>query len=114
VPVANVGVPEQNIGAAERRLYATLIDARPTGWLGRDDMGFCLWRITRSREIYLQKWFPRGIKNMQRRNFVKAVVAATVAPTAFMGQSVPPPRPTGLPAPAPVPWMQGLNPAGGS
>ena len=53
----------------------------------------------------------KGMRGMRRRDFVKAFVAATVAPTAFLGQATPPPRPATLPAPAPVPWMMGLNPA---
>lgn len=52
-----------------------------------------------------------GTGGMRRRDFVRAFVAATVAPTAFLGQSTAPPAPTGMPAPAPVPWMRGLNPA---
>ena len=51
---------------------------------------------------------------MQRRDFVKAMVAASVTAKAAAGQqaatssvapSVPPPHPT---APGPVPWMRGL------
>jgi hypothetical protein len=53
----------------------------------------------------------KGTRGIRRRDFVKAFMAATVAPTAFLGQATPPPPPTGLPAPAPVPWMRGLNPA---
>jgi hypothetical protein len=59
---------------------------------------------------------------MRRRDFVKAVLAASVSPKAMMGQngqnapssvapSVPPPIPpkaAPLPAPGPVPWMRGL------
>jgi hypothetical protein len=56
---------------------------------------------------------------MRRRDFVKAVLAASVSPKAMMGQnapssvapSTPPPiapRAAPLPAPGPVPWMRGL------
>lgn len=44
---------------------------------------------------------------MRRRDFVRAMVSAMVAPKILLGQTanpVPPP-------PAPVPWMIGLNPA---
>lgn len=49
---------------------------------------------------------------MQRRDFVKAIVAASVTTTAALGQhpatlapSAPPPAPV---APGPLPWMKGL------
>lgn len=56
---------------------------------------------------------------MRRRDFVKAVLAASVTPKAMMGQNAPssvapsapppiPPRAAPLPAPGPVPWMRGL------
>lgn len=56
---------------------------------------------------------------MQRRDFVKAVLAASVNARAMVGQSAPtqvapsapPPTPPGSaapPAPGPVPWMRGL------
>jgi hypothetical protein len=56
---------------------------------------------------------------MRRRDFVKAALAASVSPTALLGQnqatqvapSTPPPTPPGAaapPAPGPVPWMRGL------
>jgi len=51
---------------------------------------------------------------MQRRDFVKAIVAASMSAKAMLGQqtsapvapSTPPPTPT---APGPVPWMRGLT-----
>ncbi len=57
---------------------------------------------------------------MRRRDFVKAVLAASVAPTAMMGQNAPnsvapaapppmPPKGPALPAPGPVPWNRGLT-----
>ena len=59
---------------------------------------------------------------MRRRDFVKAVLAASVSPKAMMGQNAPsavapsapppiPPRAAPLPAPGPVPWMRGLQEA---
>ena len=55
---------------------------------------------------------------MRRRDFVKAMVAASVSGTAMLGQSsatqvapaTPPPTPPGAapPPPGPVPWMRGL------
>lgn len=52
-----------------------------------------------------------GAGGIQRRNFVRLLVAATVAPATFLGQSAQHPRPAELPAAAPVPWMRGINPA---
>src|ERR1700712_546598 len=48
---------------------------------------------------------------MQRRHFMKAVMAATVAPSAILAQQTTAPTPMheGPPAPGPVPWMQGLD-----
>lgn len=59
---------------------------------------------------------------MRRRDFVKAVLAASVSPKAMMGQnapsavapSAPPPiapKAAPLPAAGPVPWMRGLQEA---
>jgi hypothetical protein len=56
----------------------------------------------------------RTIRTMQRRDFVKGIVAASVAAKTMLGQqavtpvvpSTPPPVPT---APGPVPWMRGLT-----
>lgn len=44
---------------------------------------------------------------MLRRDFVRAVVVAGVAPRALLSQQAGKPQ---LPAPAPVPWTLGLNP----
>lgn len=53
---------------------------------------------------------------MQRRDFMRAVLAATVAPSAVLAQTpvgnqtpAPTPLHEGPPAPGPVPWMQGLD-----
>lgn len=43
---------------------------------------------------------------MQRRQFVRTVLGAGLAPTALIAQKTS----TGLPLPAPVPWTMGLNP----
>jgi hypothetical protein len=59
---------------------------------------------------------------MRRRDFVKAVLAASVSPKAMMGQNAPsavapsapppiPPKALPLPAAGPVPWMRGLQEA---
>jgi hypothetical protein len=59
---------------------------------------------------------------MRRRDFVKAVLAASVSPKAMMGQNAPsavapsapppiPPKAAPLPAAGPVPWMRGLQEA---
>ena len=56
---------------------------------------------------------------MRRRDFVKAVLAASVSPAAMIGQNAPssvtpsapplvPPAAAPLPAAGPVPWMRGL------
>jgi Gluconate 2-dehydrogenase subunit 3 len=56
---------------------------------------------------------------MQRRDFVKAMLAASVSARSMLGQSAPasvtpatpppvPPRAVPLPAPGPVPWVRGL------
>jgi|UPI0003773D80 Gluconate 2-dehydrogenase subunit 3 len=56
---------------------------------------------------------------MQRREFVKAMLAASVSARTMMGQNAPasvtpatpppiPPKAAPLPAPGPVPWMRGL------
>jgi hypothetical protein len=50
---------------------------------------------------------------MRRRDFVKAMMAASVSAKAMLGQqaATPPPHPTPQlvpPAPGPVPWMRGL------
>lgn len=52
-----------------------------------------------------------GTRGIQRRDFVRLFVAATVAPATFMGQSAQHSRPAELPAAAPVPWMRGINPS---
>jgi len=44
---------------------------------------------------------------MQRRDFMKAALAATVAPGAILAQSAAPKKPTV--APGPLPWMEGLD-----
>jgi hypothetical protein len=46
---------------------------------------------------------------MRRREFMKAFLAATVAPSVVAQTVVPPQTRTGPPAPGPVPWMQGLD-----
>jgi hypothetical protein len=59
---------------------------------------------------------------MRRRDFVKAILAASVSAKAMMGQNAPsavapsapppiPPKAAPLPAPGPVPWMRGLQEA---
>lgn len=50
---------------------------------------------------------------MQRRDFVKAMMAATVTAKAAMGQEAAPVKPPtpATPAPGPVPWTRGLNAA---
>jgi len=50
---------------------------------------------------------------MQRRDFVKAMMAATVTARAAMGQETAPVKPPtpATPAPGPVPWTRGLNAA---
>ncbi len=56
---------------------------------------------------------------MRRRDFVKAMVAASVSARSMLGQNAPtsvtpstpppiPPKAAPLPAPGPVPWMRGL------
>jgi hypothetical protein len=56
---------------------------------------------------------------MQRRDFVKAMLAASVSARSMLGQNAPasvtpaapppvPPKAAPLPAPGPVPWMRGL------
>lgn len=46
---------------------------------------------------------------MRRRDFMRAVLAATVAPSAIVAQTVATPMHEAPPAPGPVPWMQGLD-----
>ena len=56
---------------------------------------------------------------MRRREFVKAMLAASVSARTMMGQNAPasvtpsappaiPPQAAPLPAPGPLPWMRGL------
>src|SRR6185437_10737736 len=68
--------------------------------------------------------YSRGISSkkeryMRRRDFVKAMVAASVSARSMLGQNAPasvtpstpppiPPKAAPLPAPGPVPWMRGL------
>lgn len=52
-----------------------------------------------------------GTRGIQRRDFVRLFVAATLAPAGLMGQSAQHSRPAELPAAAPVPWMRGINPS---
>jgi hypothetical protein len=44
---------------------------------------------------------------MQRRDFMKAALAATVAPSVVLPQSAAPKKPTVVPGP--LPWMEGLD-----
>jgi hypothetical protein len=52
---------------------------------------------------------------MQRRDFVKAIMAATVTAKAAIGEQAAPPKAgtstAATPAPGPVPWTRGLNSA---
>jgi len=69
-------------------------------------------KVCRPFAISSDTW-RRTITTMRRRDFVKAVVAASVSARTMLGQqaatpvapSTPPPTPA---APGPVPWMRGL------
>jgi hypothetical protein len=63
--------------------------------------------------------YDEGVRDMRRREFVKAMIAASVSARTMMGQKAPasvapsaplpiPPKAAPLPAPGPVPWMRGL------